>query len=142
MIEEAVGVLDKYYDIAMDLIEKYETYNTQLRNFHVISNINSLADSNKKVFEDLDQILIGDRSKDDYLKRCEKLIDIYISDKEIYLGGPPSESQGTANNSIQGDTESNYFDNANNYKMVTKTQNEGDKRNNNNKPNKGGKKPT
>ena len=62
--------------------------------------------------------------------------------KEIYLGGPPSESKGTANNSIQGDTESNYFDNANNYKMVTKTQNEGDKRNNNNKPNKGGKKPT
>ena len=142
MIEEAVGVLDKYYDIAMDLIEKYETYNTQLRNFHVISNINSLADSNKKVFEDLEQILIDDRSKDDYLKRCEKLIDIYISNKEIYLGGAATESQGTANNSIQGDTESNYFDNANNYKMVTKTQNEGDKRNINNRPNKVGKKPT
>ena len=142
MIEEAVGVLDEYYNIAMDLIEKYETYNTQLRNFHVISNINSLADSNKKVFEDLDQILIGDRSKEDYLNRCEALIDIYISNKEIYLGGAATESQVTANNSIQGDTESNYFDNANNYKMVTKTQNEGDKRNNNNKPNKGGKKPT
>ena len=82
MIEEAVDVLDDYYNIAMDLIEKYETYNTQLRNFHVISNINSLAESNKKVFEDLDQILIGDRSKEDYLNRCEALIDIYISNKK------------------------------------------------------------
>ena len=139
MIEEAVDVLDDYYNIAMDLIEKYETYNTQLRNFHVISNINSLAESNKKVFEDLDQILIGDRSKEDYLNRCEALIDIYISNKKNYLGGDVIESKRTANNSFQEEI-NNSIVNANNFNKVTRMQTEGDKRNISNKPKKGGKK--
>ena len=139
MIEEAVSVLDDYYNIAMDLIEKYETYNTQLRNFHVISNINSLAESNKKVFEDLDQILIGDRSKEDYLNRCEALIDIYISNKKNYLGGDVIESKRTVNNSFQEEI-NNSIVNANNFNKVTRMQTEGDKRNISNKPKKGGKK--
>jgi hypothetical protein len=92
MIDGAENALDSYYNIANDLIEKYKRFNKDLRNYHVISNINSLTTSNAKVMKDLDTILNGDKTKSDYLKQYETLINIYISAKENYLHGPAAEN--------------------------------------------------
>ena len=92
MIDGAENALDSYYNIANDLIEKYKRFNKDLRNYHVISNINSLTTSNAKVMKDLDTILNGDKTKSDYLKQYETLIQIYISAKENYLHGPAAEN--------------------------------------------------
>ena len=91
MIDGALNVLNNYYNISMDLIRKYETYNKTLRNYHVIKNINSLAYSNENIKNDLDEILTRGKTSNDYIQQYEKLINIYVTAKENYLGGPPIE---------------------------------------------------
>ena len=97
MIDGALNVLNNYYNISMDLIRKYETYNKTLRNYHVIKNINSLSYSNENIKNDLDEILTRGKTSNDYIQQYEKLINIYVTAKENYLGGPAVEN---VNNSI------------------------------------------
>ena len=114
MINGAENALNSYYNIAMDLIRKYETYNQQLRNYHVISNINSLNNSNAKVMKDLDIILTGDKTKSDYLNQYETLINIYINAKENYLCGPAVENANPAYMTYQKNPNDSSANNANN----------------------------
>ena len=92
MIDGALNVLNNYYNISMDLIRKYETYNKTLRNYHVIKNINSLSYSNENIKNDLDEILTRGKTSNDYIQQYEKLINIYVTAKENYLGGPAVEN--------------------------------------------------
>ena len=96
MIHSAEYALNNYYNISMDLIRKYETYNQQYRNYHVISNINSLSDSNAKVMKNLEIILNGGKTKKDYLNQFESLINIYYSTVENYLSKPAVEDANKA----------------------------------------------
>ena len=92
MIENASITLDKYYSICMDIIGKYESYNSKLRNFHIIKNINSLQKSNKIIIGQLDNLLIGDKSIDDYLNKCKILFDIYMSERGNFINRNAGES--------------------------------------------------
>ena len=74
------------------------TDNSRLRNYHVIKTINHLQISNKKITDDLNQIIIGNKSKSDYLNKCKVLIDIFVSDKERYIGGIAVENKYMENN--------------------------------------------
>ena len=69
MIEDAFEVLDNYYKISMDLITKYQLFNSKLKNYNVLQTINHLKCSNQKVFEDLKQITNEEVSKDVYLNK-------------------------------------------------------------------------
>ena len=93
MLEDASTTLDNYYFICMDIIGKYESYNSKLRNFHVIKNINSLKKSNKIIIEQLDNLLIGDKSKDDYLNKCRILFDIFISERGNFINRNAGENK-------------------------------------------------
>ena len=129
MIEDAFSALDSYYNISMDLIEKYELYNSRLRNYHVIKTINHLQISNKKITDDLNQIIIGNKSKSDYLNKCKVLIDIFVSDKERYIGGIAVENKYMENNEASSQ---NVIANANdNYieKIQVETKNSEDNQN-------------
>ena len=86
MIEDASSILDKYYAICMDMVGKYESYNTKLKNYHVISNINFLETSNKIVLNDLNEFMKGDNNKEDYLSKCEKLFDIVYKERGNFTG--------------------------------------------------------
>ena len=92
IIDRAENTLKSYYTIANDLIEKYKRFNKDLKNYHVIYNINSLKNSNAKIMKDLDIILSCDKSKNDYLNQCETLFNIYINEKENYLYGHSVEN--------------------------------------------------
>ena len=98
MIDGALNVLNNYYNISMDLIRKYETYNKTLRNYHVIKNINSLSYSNENIKNDLDVISTRCKTSNDYILQYEKLINIYVTAKENYLGGPAVENVGDSIN--------------------------------------------
>ena len=128
MIDGAENALNSYYNIAKDLIGKYEKYNQQLRNYHVISNINSLTNSNAKVMKDLDIILTGDKTKNDYLNQYETLISIYINAKENYLRGPAVENVIPAYMTFQKNPNQIKENNANDkaYNIEKVLQNEGD----------------
>ena len=78
MIEGASSTFNKYYDICMDIIGKCESSNMKLKNYHIIKNLEYLENSNKIVLEDLNEFMKGDNSKKDYLKKCEKLFDIFL----------------------------------------------------------------
>ena len=93
MIEDAFEVLDNYYNISMDLITKYQLFNSKLKNYNVLQTINHLKCSNQKVFEDLKQIINDKVSKEYYLNKYKVLIDISLSNIEKYRGGTPVEEQ-------------------------------------------------
>ena len=100
MIEGASSTLDKYYAICMDIIGKCESYNMKLKNFHIIKNLEFLENSNKIVLEDLNEFMKGDNSKKDYLRKCEKLFDIFYKERGNFNNAIKidSSTQGNKNN--------------------------------------------
>ena len=100
MIDRASSTLDKYYAICMDIIGKCESYNMKLKNFHIIKNLEYLENSNKIVLEDLNEFMKGDNSKKDYLKKCEKLFDIFYKERGNFNNAIKidSSTQGNKNN--------------------------------------------
>ena len=56
-LDEGVKIIETYYNIAKDITEKYELFNTTLKNYQVIKTINHLSHSNKEVMEDLKNIM-------------------------------------------------------------------------------------
>ena len=100
MIEGASSTLDKYYAICMDIIGKCESYNMKLKNFHIIKNLEYLENSNKIVLEDLNEFMKGDNSKNDYLRKCEKLFDIFYKERGNFNNAIKidSSTQGNKNN--------------------------------------------
>ena len=56
-LDEGVKIIETYYNIEKDITEKYELFNTTLKNYQVIKTINLLSNSNKEVMEDLKNIM-------------------------------------------------------------------------------------
>jgi hypothetical protein len=86
MIDNASEILDKYYIICKDIVDKYDSYNTKLRNYHIINTINSLEKSNKVVIEDLDKLLKMENTPERYLNTFGVLFDIYLKERSNFIG--------------------------------------------------------
>ena len=95
IIEKGYKVLDNYYIICKDIIDKYISYNKRKRNFHIIQNINFLQKSNKEVMEHLDILLKKDNSKESFINKCGLLIDIYYNERKNY------DKNAQENNNLQ-----------------------------------------
>ena len=80
-MDGAVRIMEQYYDIAQDIISKYESFNKKFTNFQVLKTVSSLHFSNNEVLQDLIQITEGDL---DLKEKCDRLIDIYKSDRNNY----------------------------------------------------------
>lgn len=85
-LDGAVSLIEKYYTIAQDLIGKYETYNKTLKNYQVLETIEHLNISSKEIMSDLNNIIKGNTSKEDWIKKCKILIGIYEGDRDFYKG--------------------------------------------------------
>ena len=70
----------------MDIVDKYDSYNRKLRNYHIINTINSLEKSNKVVIEDLDKLIKMEHTPERYLNTCGVLLDIHFKERTNYLG--------------------------------------------------------
>ena len=84
MLDNAVKIFDQYYYISTDLISKFETYNTKFKNFQVLKTVKNLSESNKTFVNYLDEIL---NSKNDWIGKCERILDIFIQERERYATG-------------------------------------------------------
>jgi len=88
MMDKAVETIEKYYYIGKDIIEKYKSYNSKLKNFQVLQTIKNLSYSNKVIIKDLDDIISMNPSqfkseKELWISKCTKLIAIYLGDRGI-----------------------------------------------------------
>lgn len=86
MMDHSLNIIKKYYDIARDIIGKYESYNKKLKNYQVLKTINCLSDSNKKIMNDLNTITEKNEKEDDWINKCKILINIFKCDREFYSG--------------------------------------------------------
>ena len=86
MIDNASEILEEYYNICKDIVDKYDSYNTKLRNYHIINTINSLEKSNKVVIEDLDKLLKMENTPERYLNTFGVLFDIYLKERSNFIG--------------------------------------------------------
>ena len=84
MLDGAVNLMEKYYIIAKDIIGKYENYNKALQNFQVIESVNNLSRSNLDIMADLKNIISGNKSNEDWIKKCIVLIGIFKGDRDFY----------------------------------------------------------
>ena len=83
-MDDAVKIVEKYYEIANDMINKYETFNSKLKNYQVLLSINYLSKTNKEIIKDIDNVIKGNKNKEDWKKKCNKLIDIIEGDRSVY----------------------------------------------------------
>ena len=50
-------IISKYYEIAKDIIEKYELYNTNLKNHRILKSIENLNKSNQNISIIINEII-------------------------------------------------------------------------------------
>ena len=83
-LDASVKIVEKYYEISKDMISKYESFNSKLKNYQVLLSINYLSVSNKEIIKDIDNVIKGNKSKEDWKKKCNILIDIIEGDRSEY----------------------------------------------------------
>jgi hypothetical protein len=86
-LDGALKMYENYYKIANDITEKYELYNQDLKNYRILRSFLYLKKSNKKIIEDLDEVLEGENMNN----KIKFLINIYKTDREIYNNILPHE---------------------------------------------------
>ena len=98
-MDGAIKIIEKYYDIANDILTKYETFNSKSKNYQTILTINYLSSSNKEILQKINNIIKGNTSRDDWLKKCDVLLEIIESDRGEYNNKITGPNENVSNNS-------------------------------------------
>ena len=67
-MDGSIKIIENYHSIAQDMIKKYETFNSRLKNYQILKTINYLFISNREIINDIENIINGNKSKDDWKK--------------------------------------------------------------------------
>ena len=120
IMDHSLKIIEKYYDIAQDIIGKYESYNKNLKNYQVLGTIRCLSDSNEEIMNDLNTIIKENKTKEHWTNKCKKLIDIFKCDREFYVGESEKVNE-SGNSNKNGGSEINVtslFKNAHTYSTI------------------------
>ena len=84
MLDGTKRIYERYYNIANDIIKKYELFNKDLKNFNyrILRTIRNLKFSNKQIIEDLNKII----KEGDIEKKSSIIISTYINKLEQVKG--------------------------------------------------------
>ena len=93
-LDGSVTIFEKYYNIAQDVIYKYETYNKELKNYRILKSVLNLKDPNEKIMKDLDEIINEEKFKE----QINNIINIYIKDREDYTKYSQNNNNSIINN--------------------------------------------
>ena len=105
MINETVNRFEKYCNIAQDIITKYELSHLNypnLMNFQTIKSISFLVKSNEEVKNDIENIIQGNKTSEDWQKKCKILIDMYFSKIDELLAGSKIEYENIVDEEDDG----------------------------------------
>lgn len=87
-LDRAANIFSKYHEIALDILGKYELNNSKLKNYQVLKTLKYLGHSNKKLIEDLDEILyikdIKENKDNTLILQFAKLIGIYEGNRRVF----------------------------------------------------------
>jgi len=75
-------IYERYYNISLDILKKYETFNKKLKNYRILRTIRNLKLSNKQIIGDLEKII----NIDDLKSKCSTIIDLYQNKVKLYEG--------------------------------------------------------
>ena len=92
-LDGAMTIINQYYEIAQDIIEKYELYNSKYKNHRILMSIKNLNRSNKNINELLSKIINGN----DIKTKINNLIDIYNGDRLNYKEGLANQTNNEEN---------------------------------------------
>ena len=79
-LDGTLRIFRRYYDIARNIIEKYELFNKDLKNYRIIKNLRNLKTSNKLLNTDLEKII----NENNLLSKTDAIINIYEKKEENY----------------------------------------------------------
>lgn len=82
-MDRSIEIIEKYYNIASDMIKKYETFNSKLRNYQTLKTIKYLSTSNKEIITDIENIIKGNKVED-WIVKFTKLLEIVEKDRLVY----------------------------------------------------------
>ena len=105
-LDEGVKIIETYYNIAKDITEKYELFNTTLKNYQVIKTINLLSSSNKEVIEDLKNIVNLDN---DWEKKFKILYYIYKNDRNFYFNQKECSNENESKKLLKNDKKNSDY---------------------------------
>ena len=75
-------IYERYYNISLDILKKYETFNKKLKNYRILRTIRNLKLSNKQIIGDLEKII----NIDDLKSQCSTIIEAYQNKVKRYEG--------------------------------------------------------
>ena len=73
-------IYERYYNISLDILKKYETFNKKLKNYRILRTIRNLKFSNKQIINDLEKII----NIDDLKSKCSTIIELYQNKVKLY----------------------------------------------------------
>ena len=82
-MDRSIEIIEKYYNIASDMIKKYEMFNSKLRNYQTLKTIKYLSTSNKEIITDIENIIKGNKVED-WIVKFTKLLEIVEKDRLVY----------------------------------------------------------
>lgn len=94
-LEGTKRIYKRYYDISYDIINKFELFNKNFKNYNILRTIRNLKFSNEQILEDLKKI-----DEKDIKDKCAIILGIYLSKEELYKG---KENKVSSNNIKQED---------------------------------------
>lgn len=125
-LEMAMKIMEKYYSISKDIIEKYEKYNETLKNHRIIFSIKNIKESNEEIKSILNEIMPADDKKKDIKKIFIKLIDLYHDDRMEYMNSQPdiiTENKNGNGNSTNKNNPRNITQNRSNNRLSVNKKN-------------------
>ena len=96
-MDGAVRIMERYYVISYDIINKYESFNQKFKNYQVLKTVSFLTESNERILQKLKEITESDG---DLREKCNILIGIYKDDRENYLNNNGRPKRNLDNNKI------------------------------------------
>jgi len=75
-------IYERYYNISLDILKKYETFNKNLKNYRVLRTVRNLKLSNKKIIGDLEKII----NIVDIKSQCSTILILYQNKVRLYEG--------------------------------------------------------
>ena len=79
-LDRPIIIYENYCEILNDVIEKYEKYNAELKNYAILKNFLNLKIANKNIMDDLDKII----NETNYQNKTNILIDIFLNEQKNY----------------------------------------------------------
>ena len=74
-------IFNNYYEIANDIVGKYELYNKDLKDYNILKSLRNLKFSNNQIMEELDAII----NEDDIYKKVSLMIKLYGDKYQRYV---------------------------------------------------------